>query len=863
MFDHAGNAGAISLGSKHPSRVFRDSTNRLISSNKLESVSKPSGLLRSHTAHYSNAGKQISSGSSDNNPQTSHKAKTLQRQSSKSSVSSRSASSRQRDPLDDVSVTIEEIRTSSNGTKSIHKYIRGRFLGKGGFAKVYLCTSLDTQKNYAVKIVPKANLVKSRARQKLQAEIKIHRILKNKRICEFKHFFEDRKNCYILLELCPNQTLNELLKRRKRLTELEVMYFMNQLIHGVQYIHRSNVIHRDLKLGNLFLDKNMGIKIGDLGLAVKLGKASEKRTTICGTPNYIAPEVIDCLNGGQRGHSFEVDVWAIGVIMFASLVGKPPYEARDVKSTYKRILNNEYSFPSKLSISRQAKDLITGMLQSNPEHRPSLDQVASHSFFANKLEKLPLTLSSKCTRIAPIWREDGNGHFVAEFPQIEGENTVTCASKDTAKAKIGETRQPLKSMNSNALKDERGQEEKGKLYQSNALRSRSSKIQDSFGSGLSKKTCRSGLRNCSGSKNIDECSNVRPQNTKFTIFTDMQQPESEDSTSQIRPYLRESDKPFDDMTNEVANLKLSKPRQEKTIPVITQYSGSSNLGMLPNENKNLKVPESIETRNGAYNQIDDVMKNVCGSKAADVLETMHSRLEKSFNVKEQGDELEDGVLPQKIECSPVWVSRYVDYTSKYGLGFILNDGSSGVYFNDSTKIVLAPEGDIFQYIERRKATSNKKECNQEMEPTIHIYSLTSYPEHLQKKVTLLQHFRNYLIEQQKTSGESILQKPLTPRKKPETESSANSISPYVYLKKWVRTRHAILFRLSNCTVQVVFYDHTEVLLSSEARLVTYVDKSGLRTTFPIHEITKNPNGEVGKRLKYAKDILQQLISGAK
>ena len=144
---------------------------------------------------------------------------------------------------------------------------------------------------------------------------------------------------------------------------------MNQLIEGVQYIHRTNVIHRDLKLGNLFLDKHMGIKIGDLGLAVKLGKTSEKRTTICGTPNYIAPEVIDCLNGGQRGHSFEVDVWAIGVIMYATLVGKPPYEAKDVKSTYKRILNNEYSFPEKLSISNHAKDLITGMLQSKPEHR--------------------------------------------------------------------------------------------------------------------------------------------------------------------------------------------------------------------------------------------------------------------------------------------------------------------------------------------------------------------------------------------------------------------------------------------------------------------------------------------------------------
>ena len=125
MFDHAGNAAAISLGPKKPNRILRDSTNRLlISSNKLESVSKPSGSFKSNAAYYSNAGNnQISSGGCDNVPLKSQKAKTLQRQSSKSSVSSRSTSSKQSDPLDDVPVTIEETRTSSNGTKSIHKYI--------------------------------------------------------------------------------------------------------------------------------------------------------------------------------------------------------------------------------------------------------------------------------------------------------------------------------------------------------------------------------------------------------------------------------------------------------------------------------------------------------------------------------------------------------------------------------------------------------------------------------------------------------------------------------------------------------------------------------------------------------------------
>jgi polo-like kinase 1 len=193
-------------------------------------------------------------------------------------------------------------------------------------------------------------------------------MLKHKHICEYKHFFDDRENCYILLELCHNQSLNEMLKRRKRVTEPEAQYFLVQLLQAVAYMHDQCVIHRDLKLGNLFLDRNLHIKVGDLGLATRLTHAEEKRKTICGTPNYIAPEVIQG-SKETRGHSFEVDIWSMGVILYTILVGKPPYEAKDVKSTYQRIIANEYSFPSAYPISEHARDLIASMLQTNPADR--------------------------------------------------------------------------------------------------------------------------------------------------------------------------------------------------------------------------------------------------------------------------------------------------------------------------------------------------------------------------------------------------------------------------------------------------------------------------------------------------------------
>jgi len=102
---------------------------------------------------------------------------------------------------------------------------------------------------------------------------------------------------YILLEVCPNQTLNELIKRRKRLTEVEAQCYLYQVALALKYMHGRRVIHRDLKLGNMFLSEKLEIKIGDFGLAARLDSDGERRKTMCGTPNYIAPEILDSKAG--------------------------------------------------------------------------------------------------------------------------------------------------------------------------------------------------------------------------------------------------------------------------------------------------------------------------------------------------------------------------------------------------------------------------------------------------------------------------------------------------------------------------------------------------------------------------------------
>ena len=294
---------------------------------------------------------------------------------------------------EEQSIIIEEKIVRVNGEVAIRQYSKGRFLGKGGFARCHEFTSLETRKLTAAKIVPKASLTKSRAKQKLMTEIKIHRSLHHPNIVGFEHFFEDPENVYILLELCTNQTMNELLRRRKRLTELEVQCYLQQVISALIYLHSHRVIHRDLKLGNFFLSDKMEIKIGDFGLATKLEFEGEKKRTICGTPNYIAPEVLD----GKQGHSYEVDIWSLGVVAYTLLVGKPPFETSDVKTTYRRIRMNAYSFPENVPLSEASKNLITRILITDPSKRLTLTEILAHEFFnqGNTIPKIlpPSTLA--------------------------------------------------------------------------------------------------------------------------------------------------------------------------------------------------------------------------------------------------------------------------------------------------------------------------------------------------------------------------------------------------------------------------------------------------------------------------------------
>ena len=133
----------------------------------------------------------------------------------------------------------------------------------------------------------------------------------------------------MVLELCANGSVADMVRKRRCLSLPEVRRFTIQLCGAIKYMHARNVIHRDLKMGNIFIDRDMNLKIGDFGLAAVLVSESDikgfsnRRTTLCGTPNYIAPEI---LAKSKKGHDHKVDIWAVGVIVYAVAISSVEYK---------------------------------------------------------------------------------------------------------------------------------------------------------------------------------------------------------------------------------------------------------------------------------------------------------------------------------------------------------------------------------------------------------------------------------------------------------------------------------------------------------------------------------------------------------
>ncbi|XP_071087123.1 serine/threonine-protein kinase PLK4-like isoform X1 [Haliotis cracherodii] len=330
-------------------------------------------------------------------------------------------------------------------TESIEDYQVLNLLGKGGFACVYRARSNKTGQEVAIKMIDKKLMKAANMVVRVRKEVEIHSRLKHPAVLELYNYFEDSNYVYLVLEICHNGELQRYLKTNcKVLTEDEARHFMKQIVEGMLYLHSHGILHRDLTLSNLLLSKNMNVKIGDFGLATQLSVPDEKHFTMCGTPNYISPEV-----AMRAAHGLETDVWSLGCMLYTFLVGQPPFDTDAVKKTLNRVISAEYDLPEHLS--REARDLIQGLLRKNPKERIPIQEILSHPFMANSSSSGSRKIAHKCPEVS---MDSGRGTMATV---MSGRSGLSSSRKPMPAF-------PIKELKSQIMEDE---ERYGNGYYSN------------------------------------------------------------------------------------------------------------------------------------------------------------------------------------------------------------------------------------------------------------------------------------------------------------------------------------------------------------------------------------------------------------
>lgn len=227
-----------------------------------------------------------------------------------------------------------------------------------------------------MKILEKVKILESSDKERVEREIYILKQLRHKNIIQLYQIIQTRSNLYIIMEFATGGELYNYIKLKKRLTEIETSKFFQQIISGIDYLHKNNIAHRDLKPENLLIDFNKEIKIVDFGLS-NLYLHNQMLITRCGSPCYAAPEMII----GKPYSGMMVDIWSSGIIFYSMLVGSLPFEDNNYDSLYKKIVSGKFNLPDYLS--KSSRDLIKKILCIDPDKRIKIEEIKCHSFFDN------------------------------------------------------------------------------------------------------------------------------------------------------------------------------------------------------------------------------------------------------------------------------------------------------------------------------------------------------------------------------------------------------------------------------------------------------------------------------------------------
>ena len=276
----------------------------------------------------------------------------------------------------------ESVRLGLEPEPKITDFKKKKEIGSGSFGRVYLATHVKTNVDYAIKVIDKRNKINIEGKPYFRREIEIMSKIRHPNCVRLFGNFEDENYCYFIMEYIPGGNLFTLMSNNRNigLNIYLVASIVRDLASAIYYLHNMDppIIHRDIKPENILLTNNSKIKLTDFGWSNYINFEGEQRSTLCGTPIYLAPEMIQ-----NSGHDKHVDIWCLGVLLFELLTGIPPFIGQNRILLMKNIINVNISWPMppRLPLDPDAKDLISKILKKNPNERISLENMIKHNFF--------------------------------------------------------------------------------------------------------------------------------------------------------------------------------------------------------------------------------------------------------------------------------------------------------------------------------------------------------------------------------------------------------------------------------------------------------------------------------------------------
>ncbi|KAG5036813.1 hypothetical protein JHK86_017653 [Glycine max] len=290
----------------------------------------------------------------------------------------------------------------------VGKYELGKTIGEGSFAKVKFAKNVENGNHVAIKILDRNHVLRHKMMEQLKKEISAMKMINHPNVVKIYEVMASKTKIYIVLELVNGGELFDKIAKYGKLKEDEARSYFHQLINAVDYCHSRGVYHRDLKPENLLLDSNAILKVTDFGLSTYAQQEDELLRTACGTPNYVAPEVLN-----DRGYVGSTsDIWSCGVILFVLMAGYLPFDEPNHATLYQKIGRAQFTCPS--WFSPEAKKLLKRILDPNPLTRIKIPELLEDEWFKKGYK--PTTF---------VEEEDVNVDDVAAAFNDSKENLVT------------------------------------------------------------------------------------------------------------------------------------------------------------------------------------------------------------------------------------------------------------------------------------------------------------------------------------------------------------------------------------------------------------------------------------------------------